>query len=39
MLVFLSKAYNKEKLIKNKVILKSLKKEPLGIMGVKLTNK
>ena len=38
-LVFLSKAYNKEKLIKNKVMLKSLKKDPLGISGVKLVNK
>ena len=33
------KAYNKEKLIKNNVILKSLKKDPLGISGVKLISK
>ena len=37
--VSLFTAYIKEKLIINKVILKLLKKEPLGNIGVKLINK
>ena len=39
MLVFLLTLYIKEKFIKNKVILKSEKKEPLGSKGIKVNNK
>ena len=39
MFVFLFNAYIKEKLIKNNVMLKSLKNDPLGNNGVKLINK
>ena len=38
-LVFLLTLYIKEKLIKNKVILKSVKNEPLGINGKNVVNK
>ena len=37
--VFLFTAYINEKFIINKVILKLLKKAPLGNIGIKLTNK